>query len=145
MVKKKTTKKKTAGKPGPKTAAGKARSLANLCPPWQKGQVTNPKGRPPGRSITKHLKKILDAPAASTPHIAPILRDMGLEPSEYTVGEALAYLNVLDVLRERTPRQMEMILDRVEGKPIQVIQNIGEDKKDVSALIAEMNSEDESK
>lgn len=83
---------------------GRARSLANLRPAWQPGQVTNPKGRPKGtgdrRIITNLLVELLEQPNAKTK-----------KENAQIVAEAL-----LRVCKRGNVKAIKELLDRVEGR-----------------------------
>lgn len=130
---KKNTKLKLPRTGGPRTAAGKAKVMENLAPPWKKGQSGNPKGRPKGRNITEHFKHILNAPVSYMPHVSSLLEKMDLDPLKYTVGEAVAYLSIVDVLEGDT-RKLEILLNRVEGGITQVLEQTINGKYSISDI-----------
>lgn len=141
----KRSKKSAPKKTGPKTAAGKKRSQSNL-KPFMKGRSGNPKGRPPGSSLTKHMRLLLDRSAATTPWVAKIVREeMNLDPAGFTVGEALAYSAVGDALLGNV-RKFELILERMDGKLAQTFNQNIDGKMNISdamAVVQQSEEEDE--
>ena len=80
---------------------------------WVKGQSGNPKGRPrKDYSITSLAKEMLDQPAD----------ERFLSPSDYgkTWRQAIAKALLVGALN-LNPGIMKELLDRLEGKPVQLI------------------------
>ena len=82
---------------------GLKRRLANLRPPFKKGEIHNPTGRPKGTGVSKHLFKLL----ANIP-----------KGQDMTVGEILAR-RVVRLALQGDKWALDIILDRTEGKPLQ--------------------------
>jgi len=78
---------------------------SNLRPPWQPGQSGNPAGRPPGSvGLVNYLKRLLQEPADD-------------EPGK-TKGEQIMDELARRARRGRSPKLIQILLDRVEG-PVQ--------------------------
>lgn len=84
---------RAAGRPLPAVSEQRARSLANLRP-FQAGQSGNPRGKPPD-PLLRQLRKRLTA-----------------EEADELVGA------LLEKAREGDIRALEMIWDRIAGKPV---------------------------
>jgi Family of unknown function (DUF5681) len=104
-------------KSGQNTEKKQRGNVANLRPPWKKGQSGNPGGRPKG-SISKYYKLILEE----------------TDPKTHKVrAEKLARRHIDEA--EANPSFANIVLDRTEGKVVQPI-DIGM-PEDLAELIAE--------
>lgn len=135
--------KKVGKKRGPKTAAGKARSLANL-KPCKKGQVLNPKGRPPNiRFMSESLRDLLKKKAHEFHVTAEYCKENELDASQYTVFEVLAMRHIEHTFAGNG-QFMSALFDRVEGKLIERLEARFEEKRSTSDMIDEfLGSEEE--
>ena len=119
MARKPATTKKAAKKPGPKTAAGKAKALANLTP-FKPGQSGNPAGRPAaGASIREWVNQMADWPVSK---IEAVFKDVDAAMSKLAAARCCLdavsrnYTNTgIPVARG----DLDFIMDRTDGKPLQ--------------------------
>jgi hypothetical protein len=79
-------------------------SLANLRPPWKKGESGNPVGRPPRPSLEALIEEVLDEPVSGT---------------GYSHREVLARAFVSQCVKGH-PRALALLFERAWPKPIQI-------------------------
>lgn len=82
----------------------------NLKPPWPKGQTGNPNGRPKGRTMQARLRDAIEKAAAGG-------KDL---------GDAIAAVHIREALKGNV-KAIEMIYERLDGKPLQPVQLSGDD------------------
>lgn len=88
--------------------------------PAKKGEVRNPKGRTPGKSISSYLKSLLEGTIK--------LKDETGKEKNFTRAEAIALKLFQKAMSGKATDQaqlkaIEQILDRTEGKPLQATIN----------------------
>ena len=94
-------------------------SLANLRPPYSKGQTGNPHGRPPaGESFNDALRYFLDLPPASVHGL--MLVEWQLPPERNNMRHVLAYAQVMASMWEQGSRTFTM--NKLDGLPKQAIE-----------------------
>ena len=94
---------------------GRARRLANLCPPFKKGEVHNPHGRPKGICIGDYLRK----------HLIEICPN---DPKGRSWGEVIATRMMVEAAKGDIAAAKE-IEDRVAGKSKQSLDIVSTEKK----------------
>lgn len=103
------------------------KSLANLQPPWKPGQSGNPKGMAKGtKTIVTVLREILEKEGRFEDSLSE-----HREKKTMTVRNAIAHQIIATALKDpgalskhNQLKAADMILDRVHGKPKQVIETI---------------------
>ena len=103
---------------------------------WKPGESGNPKGRPKGsRSISDYLRKFgdLDTPEALRERLRTMFPKIARKGDKFTMEEAL-WLSVYVHAIKGQPWAYNMIADRLEGKAVQAIKDVSENK-DVSITI----------
>lgn len=106
-----------------------ANSRANL-KPIKKGEIRNPNGRPQGsRNISLVLKEILMAEApevlVDSKFVQEFTRELGLR--RITNADVMAARIVFEALMNGEPWAIKELIDRTEGKPIQISEITGRD------------------
>ena len=86
------------------------RSLANLKPPWKKGECPNPGGRPKGRTVTAALRDLIDH-GATARELAAVLVDVGLGRKRARIRDRV---DTIEKIIKVTDGQ-RLILDAGEG------------------------------
>lgn len=106
-------------KAGEKTTKGKRGNPANLLPySFKKGQSGNPKGRPAGkRNLSSLLKEALQKLAVNPNTGEKIL----LDGKELTYQDLLVQQILAKGIVKGNDKTIELIFDRLEGKPRQKI------------------------
>lgn len=90
--------------------ANNPRAIDNL-KPIKKGEVRNPKGRPPGIPNTKtRLKKFLEI-------LQEIDNPITGEKEVLSVAEQMDLKQILKATKEGDQKSYQLLLDRLEGKP----------------------------
>jgi hypothetical protein len=87
---------------------GKARRLANLRPPFKKGEVHNPKGRPKGMCVGEYFREMLPLKCPA-------------DPKGRCWGEVIAERMMVEAAKGNVRAAIE-IEDRVAGKSKQSIE-----------------------
>ena len=105
-----------------------ARSLANLRPPWKKGEVPNPHGRPKKKPITEAYER----------RMSEVLPDDVCKSVRLKRGSTWADLIALGMAKAAVKGRAESareIADRVEGKATQPVEVTGENAGPVKWVI----------
>lgn len=116
-----------AGKPprkrGPKTAEGKAKAMANLCPPWKPGEAPKSAGRPKsaGLSIREWMNEMQDWPRE---RILQLMEDKDSPVAQVAAARCWFDATSLGYTSSGAPvagSDLDRICDRTDGKPNQPV------------------------
>ena len=128
---------------GPKTPAGKAKSLANLAPPFRPGESGNPAGRPnAGASVIDWLNVMAEWTRAD---LRTVVGDDTLPANKLAAARLWLDASSTDRTSAGLPiatSALSELMDRLDGKPRQAVQvtsdtTIRRDNADAEAMLAD--------
>ena len=96
--------------------------------PWKKGQTGNPRGRPKkGASWTELVKELGDlTPAEVKAWVGAIGRKLP-DRDDVTLRELAVLAAYVDAVLDPSPRMLQTLMDRAEGRPLQAVEVGGSD------------------
>lgn len=121
-------------KTGPKTPEGRARALANLRPPWKRGDNPNPSGRPnAGASIKEWINQMS---GWALDDIKSVANDDKSPASKVVAARA-----ILNAASKRTTNTgapicgpyFDRICDRTDGKPVATVEHTGKNGQPIQS------------
>jgi len=112
--------------------SGKSVGKPENLTPWQPGESGNPKGRPPGRSISSILKDLLNK---NFTNIDPFEKG---QLKERPINEHIA-IKLANMALKGDISSIKEIFDRTEGKPPQKLEHTGDANNPLSINVKVSN------